>query len=91
MKNKKEREEDMKRYVKPEIYYENFELSTHIAACAWDKGNAGDPNSCYFTSDGTGGYPSGITAFTNTNVCGDFLVDDYCYSNGSSGMNIFNS
>ena len=25
----------MKKYVKPEIYYENFELSQHIADCGW--------------------------------------------------------
>lgn len=26
----------MKKYVKPELYYENFELSQHIAACGID-------------------------------------------------------
>ena len=34
----------MKPYIKPELYYENFELSQHIAACAYDMQNLKDKN-----------------------------------------------
>ena len=26
----------MKNYVKPELFYERYELSQHIADCAWE-------------------------------------------------------
>lgn len=35
----------MKKYVKPELFYENYELSQHIAACHWDL-NSADRGSC---------------------------------------------
>ena len=36
----------MKPYVKPELYFECFELAQHIAACAWDMTNDNDGRSC---------------------------------------------
>ena len=34
----------MKPYVKPELYFESFELAQHIAACAWDMKNQNNEN-----------------------------------------------
>lgn len=40
----------MKKYVKPELFYERFELSQHIADCAWEM-NSGDKNTCSAVAD----------------------------------------
>lgn len=81
----------MKKYVKPELFFENYELSQHIAACAWDliEGSlTGKNGTCRF--DGTdAGEDPGVTLLTDTNGC--TINDYYCYSNGSNGRNIFNS
>ena len=43
-----------KQYVKPELYFENFELSTSIAACAYTDATHQDGNTCaYSTTGGT--------------------------------------
>lgn len=83
----------MKQYVKPELYYENFELSAHIAACAWDMKDFKDVDECSAVSDDDNllGYPGGMRLFNNEEVCLDGPIDDYCYTNGESGLNIFNS
>lgn len=31
----------MKKYVKPELFYERYELSQHIADCAWESNGNG--------------------------------------------------
>ncbi len=44
----------MKKYVKPELYYENFELSQHIAACGIDVNfSSGTDYSCNPKLDGS--------------------------------------
>lgn len=82
----------MKKYVKPELYYENFELNQSIAVCGWKWGKTSlDKNSCTATQDtALGGM--GITIFTEQPRC-DFLdtdssVQKYCYevSTGSEGL-----
>ena len=36
----------MKPYVKPELYFESFELAQHIAGCNLELMNSGDPANC---------------------------------------------
>lgn len=83
----------MKQYVKPDLYYEDFELSTHIATCVLDMANSSDVNNCTATSDGNQiGLPEGATYFNNAEVCGNGnSIDEYCYTKGSSMFTIFNS
>ena len=33
----------MKNYVKPELFFESYELSQNIAACGWDMKNQNQP------------------------------------------------
>ena len=80
----------MKVYEKPRVYIERFELSQHIASCAWDM-NAQSVDNCSATSDPEWGLPDGIIAFNDENVCKDGPLESYCYTNGSSENNIFNS
>ena len=76
----------MKKYVKPELFYERYELSQHIADCAWEL-QAGDENSCAATPDQNHlpGYNWSI--LNNDKVCeaGPDTVEDYCYQPGTSG------
>lgn len=82
----------MKKYIKPELFYENFELSQHIASCAWDMPNSKDVTECYAKSDPEWGLSDGIFAFnTGVNGCKDGPFEGYCYTNSSSENNIFNS
>lgn len=85
----------MKQYIKPDLYYEDFELATHIATCALDMSNEKDVYNCTATSDGTGQYPDGWVFFSGEegSACGEYesLDDGYCYTVGSSNINIFNS
>lgn len=82
----------MKTYVKPEVRIENFTLSKHIAACAFDM---------KFTSaDTCVGYREeydDLTFFTKNNtdcsmspseIYGD---EELCYTNGSDMMTTFSS
>lgn len=78
----------MKKYVKPELFYEKFELSQHIAGtCAWVLNSAkGDCKaSCEGMDDGTL-FSSEIGCYFDSEV-----VEDYCYTTGSEGMNVFAS
>lgn len=82
----------MKKYVKPDLYYEDFQLSVHIAACAWDMSNSSSPEVCSAISDAdnTLGYPADVVVFTNKSLCAA-EPEYYCYTNGTEGFNIFNS
>ena len=83
----------MKKYEKPRVYIERFELSQHIAACAWDMSNYQSAGDCTATADPSFGYPDGTIAFAGTNCtdAGGMDIEDYCYTNGNEGINIFNS
>ena len=82
----------MKAYVKPELFYERYELSKHIAACAWDL-NQADKETCSALSDTEWGGDGVTTLFTATATCNldENNYESFCYTNGSSGMNVFNS
>lgn len=82
----------MKSYVKPELYFESFELSQHIAACALDMPHSRDVNVCWAEFDSGYGYPDGVRVFMSQSIgCQITDFEDYCYTNGSSGIGIFNS
>ena len=77
----------MKKYVKPELFYENFELTQQIANCQFIL-NLGDETECGFTGEhkdwGT------ITYFAPENNC-DYLPEEYCYHSSTNGVSIFYS
>lgn len=74
----------MKPYVKPELFYESFELSQHIAACGIDVNHA-DTSSCNPTLDddfwpGLGG----TKVFEDGCDMSIDALDVYCYTAGTS-------
>lgn len=89
----------MKKYVKPELFYEQFELSQHIADCAWEwKNNTDETRGCYADAD-----PDKIiqifpgakyTLFVSEPLCAIFPGDDYysyCYHPGAEHESLFKS
>ena len=81
----------MKKYVKPELFYEHFELSQHIADCAWELQYA-DKYSC--VANGDPKYQPGyeeLGLFTETARCSfdEKNYQDYCYEAGADGVNVF--
>lgn len=88
----------MKKYVKPELFYEEFELTQHIADCAWEL-DFQNLNSCK-TAFPDPDYLSGMSnLFTVPNGC-DYIPIGYegsnvdvfvCYYGGGEGANVFNS
>ena len=82
----------MKKYVKPDFLYENFELSQSVAACSLDMSNSVDVNSCTATPDSSMSGMDGLTLFANGNdACTYTGLEDYCLTNGSDGFSVFNS
>ena len=86
----------MKVYKKPVIHIEKFTLSKHIAACAFDMTNSKDKETCTAIGDAVGeafNVPP-LVLFTDTNNnCSDKDSNwsMFCYTNGASGSNTFNS
>ena len=83
----------MKNYVKPELFFESYELSQNIAACGWDM-NQADPASCEATGDPGWGNPANITVFADANKdCKGINLEGYCYENSADNvtMKIFQS
>lgn len=82
----------MKKYVKPDLFYESFELSQSIATCGWDMSNQSDKNNCTALGDeSVGNFP--VTLFTETPRCEatEDKVENYCYEVSRGAMGIFNS
>lgn len=81
----------MKKYVKPELFFESFELSQQIAACQYDSNNThSDIYNCEFVGDSTSPFP-GVKIFLTEDVC-TVEAQSYCEHNGSgTSFNIFNS
>lgn len=82
-----------KPYVKPQLYYENFELSQHVAACGWDMSNQSDKSNCTALGDEKlGNFP--VSLFTGTPRC-DVVPGDtgesYCYEPSKGAYGLFNS
>lgn len=81
----------MKPYVKPELFYESFELSQSVAACGWDM-NQLDKNNCTALGDESWGrFP--VNLFTDTPRCDvtEETVEAYCYEVSSDAYKLFNS
>lgn len=77
----------MKKYVKPELFYENFELTQQVATCAFDI-NISD--GCGFLAE-----DFNATIFTGNRACDILLsekdAESYCYTAGADGNTLFNS
>lgn len=84
---------DMKVYEKPRAYIERFELSQHIASCAWDMTNLSDQYKCEATSDASDwgtGFETMFTEYPRCSATPD-VFEDFCYTTGSESGNLFNS
>lgn len=76
----------MKKYVKPELFYERFELNQHIADCDWEQKTPANSTCVAKPDAGTfgEGYPE--TLFTSTTCTIDAEISqDYCYQPGANG------
>lgn len=82
----------MKKYVKPELFYERFELSQHIADCGWEMKNQSNEKECSAEPDlkfGSGalGNLAAETLFAGSNdkcSLGSNVYDWFCYHTGTS-------
>ena len=81
----------LKKYVKPELIFESFELSQQIAACDYDSNNTLTDIGCEFTGVNKDfGVP--MTIFLEGNADCTTKAESYCYHGSSGGMfSIFNS
>ena len=78
----------MKKYVKPELFYENYELSQYVAGCGVKvKLNLADPGSCAGTSDT---WPKVFTS-ANSACSGGTILDEYCIMNAGGTSVTFGS
>lgn len=84
----------MKKYVKPELFYEQFELTQHIADCAWELTNA-TKDSCSAKADPVllPGVSSNLfmDAVNGCDLIPGKNYQDYCYHDGAQGVNVFAS
>ena len=82
----------MKPYVKPELHYENFELSHTIANCGISM-NHKDIDGCKYDSTMLPGLKEGETVFTEDSTCkyGWNKFEGYCLQTGSGSFNLFTS
>lgn len=76
----------MKKYVKPELYYERFELTQTIADCAWEVQLNGSYD-CVAKGDAKYGL-SGKILFTEDRHCNTY---EYCYMASTDGLRTFQS
>ena len=85
---------DMKKYVKPELFYEQFESSKHIADCAWEL-TSREPAECEEVAEpDTEKIPvPGNLFVSEENGCTVTSEEyqDYCYQGGAEGANVFKS
>lgn len=83
----------MKKYVKPELYYENFELSQHIAACGIDVKNASSKEACaQLDPDFWGGMSDRVFDSVNSCTIDISTIEVYCYTSGTNEAGkLFNS
>lgn len=79
----------MKSYVKPQLYYENFELTQHIAGDCGVVMNQWDLENCK-TGSFTIMDPSLDKLFETSEYCEDY-AQGYCYTNSTNMVSIFQS
>ncbi len=83
----------MKKYEKPIVLIEKFELSQHIADCAWELTNSNKDN-CVAQPDQEKlpGFPNLFMASGNgCELIPGENYNDYCYHDGAQGANVFAS
>lgn len=82
----------MKTYVKPELFFESFELAQHIAGCSLTmNGDFTTPEDCSASGTIYGvPLPEGESWFLNNGVC-TAEVEAYCYTNGTMSVATINS
>lgn len=82
----------MKNYVKPELFYERYEVSQHIADCAWEWVNSTDASTCKAIPDTQGKLPGMPVIFLyeeNGCVFTDAKeYENYCYQNSADGIKL---
>ena len=86
----------MKPYVKPELFYESFEMNQSIAACRWDL-NEADKNNCSadydFNLDNSTHIE--VNLFVTSNTCSklesEMSPEEYCYQNGAANIKTLQS
>ena len=85
----------MKTYEKPQIFFESFEVSQHVAACGWDMSNSVTPENCSAVGDSVDFTNPPFTIFVEGNNKCLFKFDSgqFCYENSTddSTMRVFNS
>lgn len=82
----------MKKYVKPELVYERFELTQHIADCAWELTNSTKYTcSAQADPDFLPGLPNLFVAEVNGCQITSDAYQNYCYHDGANGVNVFAS
>ena len=82
----------MKKYVKPELILEHYELSNTIADCSFEI-QLGDPSSCVANGDHEDGLGNCVLFMNKEQGCVHTpdIFEFYCYQNGADGGNVFNS
>jgi len=82
----------MKKYVRPELFYESFELSHNVANCGYTgrtQYSLNSPQNCYFE------YEQGRKLFFDASICtvdaNSVGAELYCYQTGSDGFTVFGS
>ena len=81
----------MKNYVKPELFFESYELSQNIAACGWDM-TIQDPATCKERAVGDPSWGNPQIIVLNEGKC-ETVLESYCYENSADNitMKIFQS
>lgn len=81
----------MKKYVKPELFYERYELSQHIADCAWEMNYSADKGTtCVGTPDDKKLAGMEGTLFVSGTCTYDYFnSEDFCVENSMPGVNTF--
>ena len=82
----------MKQYVRPEVFFEHYELSQQVAACGWDL-NQASAESCaaYYDENIKGQATSGPSIFNDRSYCGTTDVEGICYTTAVETNRVFNS
>ncbi|MGN1167717.1 MAG: hypothetical protein ACI4S2_14955 [Lachnospiraceae bacterium] len=81
----------MKKYVKPDLVYETYELSHNVANCSAALNHMEAETNCYI--DDVDGIDLGYTVYTADVNCtyGSNIWEDYCKFTGTDDINIFTS
>lgn len=84
----------MKKYVKPELFFESFELSQSIAACGIDVNNYTGKEDCARLDEAYWPGLGGTQVFSAADNCKSDIknFDVYCHTSGTSEAGrLFNS